>query len=282
MTASKPRPRSNSSFSGPTEVSNHADAILALGKKLIADLKLADTNDTLSRWMVHYLAEQIKNAEQKTAKDYPQRVIACRDAIFALWQHRHELPTGSRPFQELEPILRTLASLHTDAGPYRYFQPPLPPRDARKESKASQQWLQLAERLDYSARILIRQCLANAADNAIDKSKEWVALAQKAGLEQIELPILRIIIADGDLADTSDPDEEQRKLLKDRADKLRGVVELATTVIEEYESQLNGKPDAKLKRLKALKAPAVSRLAKPAQLIVEERRSRRKRPTKKL
>lgn len=263
-------------------MSKHADAILALGKKLIAELKLADTNDTLSRWMVHYLAEQIKNAEQKAAKDHPQRVIACRDAILALWQHRHELPSGSRPFQELEPIIRTLASLDSEAGPYRYFAPPLPPESARKESKASQQWLQLAERLDYSARILIRQCLANAADNAIDKSKVWVVLAQKAGLEQIELPILRIIIADGDLADATDPDEEQRKLLKDRADKLRGFVELATTVIEEYDSQLNGKPGAKAKKPKALKAPAVSRLAKPAQLIVEERRSRRKRAVKKL
>ncbi|WP_292637863.1 AVAST type 3 anti-phage proein Avs3b [Mesorhizobium sp.] len=283
MTTRKPRQVPDSSSSSPTVVSERSDEILALGKKFIRELKLGDTNDTLTRWMVHYLAEQIKNAEKKTAKNHAVLLENCCQTILAIWQHRHELPNGKRPFQGLEPMLRALETLDPDNGPYRYFQPPLLPENASEESKASQQWLKLAESLDYSARILVRQCLTNAADSAIDKSKEWVALAQQAGLEEFEFPILRIIIGDNDLARTRNPKDEQRKLLEDRAGKLRGFMQLATTVLKGYERQLAKKPSAKAKgTISVGKAPAVSRLAKPpTQLIVETRTGRRPRTPKK-
>ncbi|RWL80908.1 MAG: hypothetical protein EOR69_20720 [Mesorhizobium sp.] len=280
MTKSAFRQVPNSSSLNPTVVSELSDEILALGKKLLHELKLGDTNDTLVRWMVHYLAEQIKDAEKKAAKNRAELLENCCQTILSIWQHRQELPDGKRPFQGLEPVLRALESLDPDNGRHRYFQPPLPPENACRESKASQQWLKLAESLDYSARILIRHCLTNAADNAIDKSKEWVALAQRAGVEEVEFPILRIIIGDKDLARTRNPEDEQRRLLEDRAGKLRGFMQLATVVLKGYERQLAKKPSAKAKGTG--KAPAASHLARPpTRLIVETRAVRRPRTPKK-
>lgn len=233
--------------------------------------------------MVHYLAEQIKGAEQKTAKNHAALLESCCQTILAVWQHRHELPNGKRPFQGLEPVLRALDSLDPEGDAYRYFPSSRPVENASAESKASQQWIDLADKLDYTARILIRQCLTNAADHAIDKSKEWVVLAQQAGSEEVEFPILRIIIGDSDLAHTRNPEDEQRKLLEDRAGKLRGFMQLATVVLKDYERQLAEKPSAKPKgTISVGKAPVASRLARPpTRLIVETRAGRRPRAPKK-
>ncbi|ESZ66328.1 MULTISPECIES: AVAST type 3 anti-phage proein Avs3b [unclassified Mesorhizobium] len=283
MTKNASRQVPKSSSSNPTVVSEQSDAVLALGKKLIRELKLGDTNDTLTRWMVHYLAEQIKGAEQKTAKNHAALLESCCQTILAIWQHRHELPNGQRPFQGLEPVLRALESLDPEGEAYRYFPSSRPVENISEESKASQQWIELADRLDYSARILIGQCLASAADHAIDKSREWVALAQKAGFTQVELPILRILLRKSDLVRTTNPEDEQRKLIEDRASKLRAFVQLATAVLKGYERQLAKKPRAEAKgAIKVGKAPPGSRLAKSStRLIVETSKTSRSSVAKK-
>jgi len=66
-------------------VSEPSEAVLALGKKLISELKLGATNDTLARWMIHYLAELIKQAENKADKNYVANREKCFDTILALW-----------------------------------------------------------------------------------------------------------------------------------------------------------------------------------------------------
>ena len=79
-----------------------SDAVLALGKKLVAELKLGDTTDTLARWIIHYIAELIKKVERSTAKRKEKLARECFEAILVLWQHRHEMPDGKRPFEGLE------------------------------------------------------------------------------------------------------------------------------------------------------------------------------------
>jgi len=246
---------------------------------LIDELKLGDTTDTLSRWIVHYVAGLIKKAERKSAKDLPAANKECFDAILALWQHRHELPDGKRPFQGIEPVLRALDSLDPANAERRYFPSALPPAGITEESKETRSWLELAEGLDSSARILIRQCLTNAAAAAIDKSKDWVALAERAAREDVDLPLLKIIIGERDLNATPDADELQRKALEDRIGKLRAFVKLAVSAAADYQRQIkSNEPRIKTKPGKAIAEP---RLARPPNVIVEDHTARKRKVAKK-
>jgi hypothetical protein len=233
--------------------------------------------------MIHYLAEQIKQAEQKSAKNRPAILEKCFETILTLWQHKHELPNGTRPFEGMEPVLRALQSLDPTNRHYRYFPPAPPYGDDSHESKETRQWLQLAEGIDYSARILIWNCIGNAAASSTDKTKEWVALAEQAQIEDVDLPILKIILEESDLNETSSPDDEQQKQLQDRAGRLRALLKLAAALLEDYEGKLKGgKPEAKTTRARKSRVPVFEpRLAKPTQFIIEDRTaSAKKRVTK--
>jgi hypothetical protein len=268
-----------SSSSKPTAASEPSDPVLALGKKLIRELELGDTTDTLSRWMIHYLAGLIKKAEHQSAKNRPAILKECFDAILGVWQHRHELPDGKRPFQGIEPVLRALESLDPINAERRYFPSALPPAGNTEESKETRRWLELAEGLDNSARILIRECLTNAAAAAIDKSKGWVALAERAAPKDGDLPILKIIIGERNFNGTPDPDETQRKLLEDRLGKLRAFIRLAEKVAIDYERKIKGKKPAN--KTKPGKAAVEPRLAKPPHVIVEDHTVRGKKAARK-
>ena len=87
------------------------DKVLALGRKLVEELGLEESNDTLGRWMAHCLADLITKAENASGGDKDAGRKECFDAILALWRHRSELPSGKRPFAELEPVIRAVESL---------------------------------------------------------------------------------------------------------------------------------------------------------------------------
>lgn len=157
--------------------------------------------DTLGRWMAHHVAQLIREAEDVHAKDRSARVQACRDAIFALWAHRRALPNGRRPFENLEPVLRALESLDPEQKAPRYLPVPFGNRAEPEPVEPIQQWLKAAVDLDYVARLLIRQCLVQAAEGAFDKSAAWVALARAAGAdEEEEAALVRTIIEERELA----------------------------------------------------------------------------------
>lgn len=95
--------------------------VLNLGKLFVKELKLEPGVDTFSRWMAHYLAEKISFAERSEGKEKEMAEKECFDVILKLWEHRHSLPSGRRPFQSFEPILDTLSQLNPDTEePYFY------------------------------------------------------------------------------------------------------------------------------------------------------------------
>ena len=237
------------SSSGPTAVSARSEATLALGRKLTRELSLDESVDTLGRWMAHYVAELIGEAEKANAEERSAKMQACSDAILKLWEHRHLLPNGKRPFEQLEPILRTLETLDPNDDTPRYFR--LARASADEADKIGEEseakfWLKLIDGLDYSARILIRYCLTQAAQTALDKSLEWVALAEAAGAtDGVELPLIRIVGDESDLLKPSDPDEKARKQLEDRIDRLDGFTKLSTAFASELRQQIQQVQGAK-------------------------------------
>ena len=188
--------------------------------------------------MAHSIAELIHDAEASGAKDRPAKLAMCSDAILALWKHRHELPSGKRPFEDLGPIMRTLESLDPDDTTPRYFRAQKTAADEEQDVEIAN-WLKLANRLDYSARLLIGYCLTRAAGAAVDKSKEWVALAEKADADVgFEHLVVRFISNAKDQFDSTELNDIAREGIEERLKRLTEFKKMAAALASDLRKQL--------------------------------------------
>jgi len=215
-----------------------SDSLVALGKKLVDQLGLEQSVDTLGRWMAHYVAEKMEAAESATGDARSQKMTECRDAILELWAHRRNLPTGQRPFDEFEQIFRVLQTLDLDDPLPRYFRQPRIAAAQDEESDSTKEWLDKAAELDNTARALIRYCLSNAAQEAVDKTRDWVALAESAAVgKEIDIRAIRAIVEDGEDLIPENPDSEERTKMEDLLTRL----EAFTAVSASLSLHLRGK-----------------------------------------
>ena len=195
--------------------------------------------DTLGRWMAHYIAELIQDAEKAKGEEKPEQMRACCEAILSLWKHRHTLPDGKRPFEEVEPLQRALASLDPESNTPRYYRSVRTAAENAKETDETNSWLKLIDGLDYSARILIRYCLNQAAQKSLNKSVEWVNLAEAAGAdESTEVPLIRVILEENKVLKGCDPSEEERKRIEDRIGRLEAFAIMATERVSELRKEV--------------------------------------------
>ena len=217
--------------------------VLALGKKLVEELGLDPSVDTLGRWMAHYIAQLIAESESATVEDKQEKSEKCATAIVSLWEHRSVMPSGKRPFEDIEPILRALASLDPLNDAPRYF------RDASESASGTKQpeevinWLEVAKGLDNCAKILIVYCLTMAAQNAVTKSKEWASLASAAGMkEDVDTSTLSYLDEEFSLYREFDLSERQREIIEDRIKKLETFVEFSQELAAQLRQQLDNLP----------------------------------------
>lgn len=229
-----------------TDDSARPDAILALGRKLVDELGLEPSVDTLGRWMAHYTADLIAKAESATGEEKQLAEKKCFEAILALWKHRAELPNGKRPFEELEPVIRAIESLDPEDDTPRYFRSARAPKTDGEEKSEADSWLDMVSGLDYSAKILIGYCLTEAAHAAVDKSKEWVKLAEAAGAEDgVPEIAIRFVSSSADLGKEPDPNADVRRLLQDLIKRLDGFTKSAEAVARDLRARLEALPPSK-------------------------------------
>jgi hypothetical protein len=214
-----------------------SDAIIALGKQLVEELELGNSVDTLGRWMAHYIAELITKVEAARPEERDELSSRCAAAILDLWRHRSVLPTGKRPFEEIEPILRAVQSLDPEDATPRYFRSARPHTERTAEEAEAQKWLDLADQFDNTARILIRHCLAQAASAALDKAREWVRLAETAGADEgIERLVVQILAVEGDAGEAAT--NREREMLENRVERLELFVAEARKLAASWRDQL--------------------------------------------
>jgi len=94
--------------------------VLGLGRHLVYELGLEDSNDTLGRWLAHHLAELM--TEAKNAKSAAARRVASRqaaDLILKIWDHRTVLPHDANPLAQYRGILMVLSRLRPEANPWQ-------------------------------------------------------------------------------------------------------------------------------------------------------------------
>ncbi len=220
-----------------------SENILALGRKLVEELGLETSVDTLGRWMAHYIAELMTKAENATGAEKSEAKKTCFEAILTLWKHRAVLPSGKRPFEDLEPIVRTIESLDPENDNPRYFPSVRVQMKEGEKECGVDSWLKSANTLDHSARILIRYCLAEAARAADDKSEDWVKLAEAAGAEDgIPEIVIRFVSSANDLSAEPDPNAETRRQLEDRLKRLDGFTRAAEAFVSDLRAKLDALP----------------------------------------
>lgn len=217
-----------------------SDGVLALGKKIVDELGLDQSVDTLGRWMAHYIAEKIEDVEAVTGEEArSHKMSECSDAILKLWAHRSELPNGKRPLEDFEPIIRVLKSLDVDDTTPRYFRQARSAVNKNDEDDSIARWLDAASELDYTARMLIRYCLAIAAQDAVDKSRDWVALAEAiAEEEDIVIRTVRFITGDADVLNSENPDDSKKEKIEDLLKRLEAFTDLSSMLSSHLRRQL--------------------------------------------
>ena len=216
-----------------------SDSVLALGKKLIDELGPDRSVDTLSRWMSHYIAEKIEEVEAAIGEARDRKMSECSDAILKLWAHRSELPNGQRPFEDFEPIFRVLQSLDPNDTTPHYFRQVRSKVDQDDEDDSTKQWLRTASEIDDTARVLIRYCLAITAQEAVEKSREWVALAETISEEKnFDIRIVQSIVDDADALVSENPDDWERATIEGLLKRLEAFTDFSRTLSSHLREQL--------------------------------------------
>jgi hypothetical protein len=213
--------------------------VLELGKRLVSQLDAAD--DFLASWMAHYIAQRIKEAEESPEDAKAAAIDSCAKAILELWEHRSSLPDQVRPLRDLEPVVRTLASLDVDQTQHRYYPEVLREAEMADADEGAQKWLKLARGVDYSARLLMQFALRSAAQNAASQAAPWVDLALHAGADEGPRVVVRFILDD----DEANSTETGEASLRDKVSRLESFASLANSVAAELRARLGseGGPD---------------------------------------
>ncbi len=221
------------------EQSKQFKYVIDLGKRLVKELGLSKSTDTLGRWMAHHIAELIEQTDNADGNDRSKLEDRCREAILELWKHIEVFPKSARPLEDLQSILATIRALDPEEQVYFYQQQAQEAVDNSKLSEDAKKWLELSRGLDYSARLLILMCLKNAVDIAGQQCSDWIELSEK--IQDQELPVLNII---GILNDKTDSDREREateaeiKRLEDRRDGLRGMIQLSDLLADDLDAKI--------------------------------------------
>jgi len=140
--------------------------IINLGRQLVEQLSAHDRADTFSRWVAHYVAEQIHAIEKSSDQEKVAAEKHCFEAILALWSHRNKLPDGLRPLEGFEPIMRALDRLDPEEPRSMYYHFQQHPEMTGEPSEVSK-LVEFVISLDRIARILIEFALNEATARAM-------------------------------------------------------------------------------------------------------------------
>ena len=130
--------------------------------------------------------------------------------------------------------MRAIESLDPENEALRYFPFEISAADEAEEDSRTKTLIEVARNIDFSARILIRQTLVDAAACALEQSSEWVMLAQKAGFDmEREDVFVRLVSSETDVDTDSDPRKRKRDVRQKRIDRLEAFIDMAKLAVED-------------------------------------------------
>lgn len=152
---------------------------IALGQRILEELKCDYETDTLGRWLAHYLAEKMERATSAPKGDAgePDR-RECIDLILRLWEHRQSWPLSA----PLKDVADRLDELLTSKP--RFF----------LSAKKTSTFLDLLHGLEELHRRETQVCLAAwAAGLDLSKDREFL-LNHSEHLDDPELKVIQRLV----------------------------------------------------------------------------------------
>ena len=87
--------------------------MLELGRFLVSEALGPRSNDTLSRWLLHAIAERISLAENEADLSNRTKLqTEAADLILRLWKHRAAGPAGIDPLRQYEMLFKSPLANH--------------------------------------------------------------------------------------------------------------------------------------------------------------------------
>ena len=216
-----------------------SEEILKLGKLLVNELGLESSVDTLSRWMAHYIAEQMKIIDFAQEDEKKQAENRCFETILKLWKHMSYYNGESRPFEDFKPIFDTLNRMNPDnENPY-YFQNEYSPREADGDNENNEvaRYLSLATLVDKTARVWLKFLFQSAAEAVVDdKMKKWIEAALPLSENTEPSLIIRLL---SNTESEEDTQENNIKYLERRIDQLEKFNAFSDELILMYKKEID-------------------------------------------
>jgi hypothetical protein len=226
------------------ENSELQERAINLGKALVQELKLEPGVDTLSRWVIHYITEQIAIAENATGEAKIEAEKRCFDSIMQLWQHRYALPNGRSPFRDFVPILETLRFLKPDnPEPYYFDLQHLARQDDSNTTESTPErvrsWLRIALSIDKAAKVMIETFLRYAAITAIDEQTEgWLKHAPRAK-KDADVQAIVELTTEPDLDDEDARIDAEKQSIEKRLAYLEEFLEFSNLLRDAFKEPLD-------------------------------------------
>lgn len=165
------------------------DEILKLGKKLVKELDLEYSVNTLARWMSHYLAELMQNIDNaKTNEEKKQLQKECCDIILKLWSQKENLPIR-KPLDDLKPVIEILEVLQKEK------EESILPRWLGKYNRLSKEnkWASFADMVKNNSEEIFNKVIQiNLHKDILSKDEEWMK-ENKEFLTKDQIQFLELI-----------------------------------------------------------------------------------------
>jgi hypothetical protein len=218
-------------------------AALTLGKLIVKELGLETSVDTLSRWMAHYVAQQMIDVENAGDGDDKQAMEQrCFDTILKLWKHRAYYEPGNKPFESFMPIFQTIEKMNPDNDDPFFFNPTYMNKDETELNMddAIKQYLLLATGIDEVTRVWLEFIFQKAAMLALDeKTMQWVEAATPFA-DNDEVSLINNLSIEYPAGDNNSTDfkEEKKKQFEQRIEQLKKYREFNEELIALYKDEL--------------------------------------------
>ncbi|RXK53544.1 hypothetical protein ESB00_17795 [Oleiharenicola lentus] len=214
---------------------------IELGEALIADLKSESHSTPLSRWVAHYLAEQMTELNKATGKERAKAQDRCFAAILQLWRHRDSMPSGLHPFAGFDPVLRALETISPDRRHGYYIRDFDEKRATDKRSADVVKMARFIVWTDRTARILIEVALETAVEQAkTPRTKAYLKCIQAKAKEGDVIGVTRLMARRRyfETLDSAVEAEETKQYLQKRIEQLAHFIGAAAAVQKDFKRRL--------------------------------------------
>jgi 3-hydroxyisobutyrate dehydrogenase-like beta-hydroxyacid dehydrogenase len=103
----------------------------------------------------------------------------------------------------------------------------------------TQSWFDIINGIDSTAKMLIQYCLKQAIESSSDKMKEWISLAEDAGLDdEVDVQIIRIILGEEKSKKKKSQEDIEKEKNQEKLKKLEAFLKMAQLLASDLKGNL--------------------------------------------